>query len=417
MSEERGQARWGGFSGDPAEINSAKILTVDDNEALRYSLARSLRDAGYQVVEARTGVEALERAAEAPDLITLDVNLPDITGFQVCRQLKSNPSTAHIPILHISATFVDAESRVRGLEGGADAYLAEPIDRGELVATVAALLRLKNAETRARQQAEAAEKARRELAELNASLEARINERTAELKSANESLRELSARLLQMQDEERRRIARELHDSVGQLLAAMAMNNAAIAREESKLTRRSVKALRENETLVQEILQGIRTISHLLHPPLLDEAGLPSALEWYVDEFSKRSGIDVLLNVPPALPRLASELETTLFRIVQECLGNVHRHSGSHTASIHLDVKDGYARLEVSDEGIGIPAERRQDILSSSRAGVGVRGMGERVAQFGGQLQIQSNDKGTTIIAVIPSPPVANKSAKLSDAP
>jgi DNA-binding response OmpR family regulator len=211
-------ARWESFSTDPSANGAIRILTVDDNEALRYSLVRSLRDAGYQVVEARTGAEALARAAELPDLITLDVNLPDMNGFQVCRRIKADPTTTHIPILHVSSTFVDPQSRVQGLEGGADAYLAEPIDRAELVATVGALLRLKRAETMARQQAEAAEIARRELAQLNETLERRVAERTVELKTANDGLRELSGRILQLQDEERRRIARDLHDTVGQLL-------------------------------------------------------------------------------------------------------------------------------------------------------------------------------------------------------
>src|SRR5262249_31953640 len=137
MSEtivNKASARWAGISPATADNSNIKILTVDDNEALRYSLARSLRDAGYQVIEANSGEQALKLAAESPDLITLDVNLPDMMGFQVCRMIKNNPATAHIPVLHISATFVDPESRVRGLEQGADAYLAEPIDRAELVA-------------------------------------------------------------------------------------------------------------------------------------------------------------------------------------------------------------------------------------------------------------------------------------------
>jgi len=408
MSEttmQKGSVRWEGFGVTAVDNSSIKILTVDDNEALRYSLVRSLRDAGYQVVEATTGQEALARAAESPDLITLDVNLPDMMGFQVCHQLKSNPSTAHIPILHISATFVDPESRVRGLEHGADAYLAEPIDRAELVATVAALLRLKNAEMQARQQAAVAENARNELSRLNATLEDRVSERTAELKAANDSLRELSARLLQMQDDERRRIARELHDSVGQLLTAIAMNNALISGEDSKLSEPAARALNQNESMVQEVLRSIRVISHLLHPPLLDEVGLPSALKWYVEEFGKRSGIEVQLNCPESVERLPRELETAIFRIVQEALGNVHRHSGSQTASIDLDIKAGGVRLFIRDEGVGIPVNRQQELKSNQRAGVGIRGMRERIAQFGGDLELLSDAKGTTVVVMVPAEP------------
>jgi signal transduction histidine kinase len=402
LSPLAGPPRWEAFGTDPAGNSGIKILTVDDNEALRYSLVRSLRDAGYQVIEAKTGAEAIALAAELPDLITLDVNLPDINGFQVCRQIKADPATNHIPILHVSSTFVGPEARVQGLAGGADAYLAEPIDRSELVATVGALLRLKQAETSARKEAKAAEMARQELAQLNATLELRVSERTDELKEANTSLRELSARLLQMQDEERRRIARELHDSVGQLLAAITMNQAIVEKELDSLSPQATKAFLENRSFIQQILRDIRTISHLLHPPLLDEAGLPSALQWYVEEFSERSGTKVTLECSESFGRYSSALETAIFRIVQECLGNIHRHSDSRTAAIRLDIKDGTAKLVVSDQGKGIPPRKQLELKSGIRTGVGLRGMRERVAQLGGEFSVESNSDGTTVVASLP---------------
>lgn len=405
--ELKDAARWESFRADLPANNTIRILTVDDNEALRYSLVRSLRDAGYEVVEAKTGAEALARAAELPDLITLDINLPDISGYQVCRKIKADPATTHIPILHVSSTFVDPQSRIQGLEGGADAYLAEPIDRGELVATVGALLRLKRAETAARLQAEAAEAARRELAQLNATLEIRVSERTAELKTANEGLRELSVRLLLLQDEERRRIARELHDTVGQLLAAITMNMAVVEVELTSLSPEAQKAFLENRAFVQQILQGIRTISHLLHPPLLDESGLPSALSWYVEEFSERSGIKVNLELSRDFARFAPELETAVFRIVQEALGNIHRHSQSPTANIRVIVEPERLSLEIRDEGRGIPADMQQQIKTGIRTGVGLRGMRERVAQMGGQLEIESDAKGTAVLASFPRLPAS----------
>ncbi len=381
----------------PADAPSTTVLVVDDNDAMRYSISRALKEAGYSILEARTGAEAIARAAEMPSLITLDVNLPDIDGFQVCRRLKSAPETAHIPILHVSSTFTDPESRVHGLQGGADAYLAEPIDRSELVATVAALLRLKNAESAARNQAEVAENARKELAQLNATLEDRIND----------SLRELSARLLQARDDEQRRIARELHDGVGQLVIAIKINNSSIAKEASVLSHAAVTALEQNEAMLQELHQGIRTISHLLHPPLLDEVGLPVALQWYVEEFSKRSGIVVSLDCPESLERASSETETAIFRVFQECLGNVHRHSGSATATVRFNVTEGKAHLEIRDEGVGIPEHRQREIKTHGRGGVGLRGIRERIAQLGGEMQIESSSEGTIIRATLPWQPLA----------
>jgi signal transduction histidine kinase len=403
MSEEaadRTALGWKNLGLGLANGNSCRILVVDDNEAIRYTLVRSLREAGFHVLEARNGDEALAFAKESPDLITLDVNLPDIHGFELCKQLKSNPSTSHIPILHLSSTFIDPESRVHGLASGADAYLAEPIDRAELVATIGALLRLKNAETQARQQAHIAEEARRELAQLNAALEIRVRERTTELQTANQSLRELSGYLLRMQDDERRRIARELHDSVGQMLAAVKMNNAILRNRIALLESGAAEALSENDKLVEEVLQSIRTISYLLHPPLLDEAGLPSALRDYVEEFSRRSGVDVALHCESTIARMPSEVETAFFRITQECLSNVHRHSESKSATVRLYEAEGWIHLDISDKGRGISPDKRN--LMDSGGGVGLRGMRERVALLGGKFSIESTEGGTTVSATLP---------------
>lgn len=353
-------------------------------------------------MEARTGAEALALVKQLPDLVTLDVNLPDLHGFEICRRIKSDPATAHIPVLHLSSTFVDPDARVQGLSSGADAYLAEPIDRAELVATVAALLRLKNAENAARQQAEAAEAARTELALANAKLEERVKERTSELQMANESLRELSIRVLQTQDAERKRIARELHDSAGQLLAAIKMSTASLMSEPSGLSPSAAKTVADIDRMTDETLRGIRTISHLLHPPLLDESGLSSALRWYVEEFGERSGIQVQLECSPKLPRFSPEVETSIFRIIQESLGNIHRHSESATAIIRLNVESGTIHLEVQDSGRGIPEARLRELNSGARGGVGIRGMHERVSQFGGKLLVESKDRGTTIRATVP---------------
>jgi signal transduction histidine kinase len=423
MSESKttrgGPVRWEDLylPADKTDKKEIKILTVDDNEATRYTIVRSLREAGFSVVEATTGREALARVAEVPDLITLDVNLPDLHGFEVCKQIKSDPKTAHIPVLHLSCTSIDPESRVQGLESGADAYLSEPIDRAELVATVNALLRLKSTENLARQQAELAEAARKELANLNETLESRVYERTSQLNQANQSLRELSARLLRMQDEERRRIARDLHDSVGQLLAAIKMNNDAVLHQQ--LPEPARQSLKENSKMVDEILSSIRTISHLLHPPLLDEAGLPSALRWYVHEFSERSGITVDLDCDSSIGRLPADLETAIFRITQECLGNVHRHSNSSTATVSLNIEDGKVYLEVTDAGAGIAPEQLRDLTAYGRGGVGLRGLRERVAELGGKLEIHSQGKGqgTTVVANLPCtlPTGADESAASAD--
>jgi signal transduction histidine kinase len=383
------------------EILPPTVLTVDDNDAVRYSLTRYLREAGYHVIEARTGTEALNLARHDPALITLDISLPDLDGFEVCRRLKEDPTTCEIPVLHISASFVESAHKVRGLEGGADAYLSEPINQQELLATVKALLRMSQAQREARHKAEEAEKAKEELKKLNDNLETRVRERTAELKSANENLRELSARLLQLRDEERRRLARELHDSVGQMLTAITMNIATV--RSTPLAAEAAKAAAENEVPVQQVSNEIRTMSHLLHPPLLDEVGLKSALRWYVEEFAERSKITVDLEIEPNFGRLPTEMEIAIFRIVQECLTNVHRHSGSNIAHVKVAYNGGYVRLMISDAGKGIPPKIQQALKSVGKMGVGFRGMRERIMQLGGALELQSGEDGTIVTCTMPA--------------
>lgn len=232
-------------------------------------------------------------------------------------------------------------------------------------------------------------------------LEDRVAERTAELDTANQTLRRLSARLLQLQDEERRRIARELHDSVGQMLAALSMNLAGVRADIDLLTK-TTAVLTDSEDLVREMSKEVRTISHLLHPPLLDEAGLASALRWYVDGFAQRSKIEVELDCPNDFGRLPRIVETAAFRLVQECLTNIHRHSGSPTAKIRLRHSDHQVTVEVEDKGKGIPADKLEEMSSIGIPGVGITGMRERVRQLGGTLEIGSNGSGTTVQARLP---------------
>ena len=223
-----------------------------------------------------------------------------------------------------------------------------------------------------------------------------------ERQRAEEALHRLSGRLIQLQDEERRRIARELHDSTAQSLAALSMNLEAF---DSSLafTPAQRQSLAESASLATQCLREIRTLSYLLHPPQPDDFGLPSALTWYVAGFTKRSGIQVRLEVPADLPRLPQDVEMTLFRLVQECLSNIHRHSGSSTADIRIDLEAQQVRLLVQDQGRGIPASIL-DHLNDSLAdlGVGIAGMRERVRQLGGRLEIQSHGQGTTVKARLP---------------
>jgi PAS domain S-box-containing protein len=226
-------------------------------------------------------------------------------------------------------------------------------------------------------------------------LETRVKERTSELDHAQERLRVLSARLLQMQDDERRRIARELHDTAGQILVALNLNLVPVEEELRKANSRLVGPIGESLHLIDELSKDLRTMSHLLHPPLLDEAGLQSAVRWYVEGFAERSKIKVDLRLDPGLGRLPAELETAMFRIVQECLTNIHRHSGSSFASIVITRDARVVTIEIRDRGKGM--------AKPIRAGVGLQGMGERVRQLEGHLEIESGSGGTRVTAIFPT--------------
>src|SRR5271168_961620 len=234
-----------------------------------------------------------------------------------------------------------------------------------------------------------------ELLGIQNQLESRVRERTAQLelqilerKRFEDSLRELTSRLLQLQDEERRRIARELHDSAGQVLAALGMNVSKLHRVLAKSNPELHQTTTDSMQLIEELSTEIRTLSYLLHPPLLDESGLASALSWYTEGLTARSKIVVDLQVAPEVGRMHPDLETAIFRIVQECLTNIHRHSGSPTAAIRIERENGAVRVEVADQGKGLQVD--EPAGGKVRPGVGLRGMQERVRQLGGTLEVAS---------------------------
>jgi len=221
-------------------------------------------------------------------------------------------------------------------------------------------------------------------------------------KQIENELRILSGRLLSLRDEERRRLARELHDSVGQMLAGASMNLAMVQKRLSNADASSLRLLDDLGSLLEQSVKEVRTLSYLLHPPLLDEVGLPSALEWYVSGFCSRSDIKVDLDISPNLGRFRNELELAVFRIVQEALTNVHRHSGSATARITLSRLPSQVRLKVEDQGKGMSLPISELSRDDRPMGVGLSGIRERVRNLGGQMQIRSGNSGTIVEVLFP---------------
>lgn len=272
----------------------------------------------------------------------------------------------------------------------------------------------------AREQNAASERERisaeQQLRSANEQHDLKIQERTSELTRSNqllhdeiqrrvqteEMLRKLSARILILQDEERRRLGRELHDSAGQLLAALHINLGVIAQRTQNDPSLSARVA-DSAALADQVISEIRTLSYLLHPPMLDETGLGSAVEWYARGFSDRSKIAVVLDIDSGLPRFPTEVETAIFRIVQESLVNIHRHSGSRTAYISLQANVDGASLTIRDEGCGIPAEILKSMEhGGANIGVGIGGMRERARQLGGAISIRRTTPGTMVEVSLP---------------
>lgn len=240
------------------------------------------------------------------------------------------------------------------------------------------------------------------------SLDAEVRARTTELEEKNadllkqsEQVRDLSVRLIRMQDEERRHIARELHDSAGQTLAVLGIGLGQLIKKAETVAPELARDAERIEELVQQLHREIRTTSYLLHPPLLDENGLVSALSWYVQGLSDRSGLNIDLDMAENFGRLSSDMEVAIFRVVQETLTNIHRHSGSKSAVIRITREPDQVRIDVQDRGNGMSPERLAEIQTRG-TGVGIRGMRERVRQFRGEMQIESSPSGTHILVTLP---------------
>ena len=338
------------------------ILIVDDQAGKLLSYEAMLDELGENLIKAHSGMEALEHLLKTDiALVLMDVSMPGMDGFETAQMIHEHPRFQNIPIVFISGIHMTDLDRLKGYRHGAADYISVPV--------VPELLRAK------------------------VKVFVELHRKTRQLEMLN-------AQMTMLQEEERRRIARELHDSVGQLLVAISMNSVLVEAEYHKLSLEAAQRLSENAAMVEEAGKQIRTISYLLHPPLLDELGLASALLCYVEGFSKRSKIDAKLDMPRQVTSLSKEMELSIFRVVQECLTNIHRHAKSATAGIRIVQDEAFLRIEIEDAGKGISPELV--FASSSHGGLGLRGMRERLRQLGGTLQVQSTGHGTRVTAILP---------------
>jgi PAS domain S-box-containing protein len=506
-----------------AKVSGSELIVLADDNADMREHVGCLLSSQYRVLAVSNGAEAMNAARESrAGLIQADVMMPILDGFGLLKALRADPGTKLKPTIFLSAR-AGEESRVEGLQAGANDYLVKPLTARELLARVGvhlkmARVRAKAADTERRLRAEVEIERNRlrdafaqapspiavfhghahHLAFVNEAyltlvdrsrdsilgrsvrelfpeiegqgyfeildkvyetgetfvakeaevklnrfgkmdtiyvdfiflpmrsvdrevdgvlfqgndvtdkvlartrLEDRVSERTAELLNAQADLRSLNQQLLLAQEEERRRLALELHDGAGQWLVALKWKLGSLPQLLEQSPQLILEELNDSLKLLDSLSQELRTVSHLLHPPLLEDAGLPAALQQYVEGLRERSGLAVDLQIGPALERLPREVEATVFRIVQEALTNVHRHANTNTSAVRIRTASNDITIEIEDKGRGIPGFKTID-NPNVKLGVGIRGMQERVRQLRGSFDVQSSSTGTTINVILPT--------------
>ena len=349
--------------------DKVNILMVDDQPTKLMSYEAILSELGENLIAARSGREALELLLKMDVAVVLmDVSMPEMDGFELAEMIRQHPRYQRTAMIFISAVHLTDLDRLEGYQRGAVDYLSVPVNP--------------------------------ELLRAKVSVFADLHRKSRQLEMLNLELRQLSGRLMTTQDEERRKVARELHDGLGQdLSVAKMMLNGIRQRDVSAEVREH--AVADVVALLDSTIQNVRSLSHLLHPPLLDEVGLRSALQWYVDGLSRRSDIETSFDVQPAdFPRLAPDLETAIFRIVQEALTNVFLHSDAGKAWVTLADREHQIVLTVRDDGKGV--DEQIAALKPESIGIGMGGMKQRVKEFGGTLNLENAMPGTILEVVIP---------------
>jgi len=361
-----------------APKEKVNILMVDDQPAKVMSYEAILADLDENLLKANSAREALELLLKNEIAVVLmDVSMPDMDGFEMADIIHQHPRYQKTAIIFISAVHLTDVDQLRGYQRGAVDYISVPIIPELLRAKVSTFIDL--------------------------------HRKSQQLEALNIELRRLSMSLITTQDEERRRIARELHDGLGQELTAAKIMLQEIlhqddpdgSREESKKAPK--ESVREVSGMIDGMLQQVRNISYLLHPPLLDEIGLRSALGWFLEGLSKRGGIQTSLETQPAdFPRLAPEVETALFRIIQEALTNVFRHARAHKVWVTLAEQKKEIAVSVRDDGVGVLEHSAQ--FRAGNTGVGIASMKQRAKELGGEMRIRNASPGTIVELVIPIP-------------
>ena len=336
------------------------VLIVDDDPTAREALLSILEGEEYELEQAKDGIQALQMLKHLqPDLILLDVMMPAMDGFEVCRRIRATPALAEVPIILLTA-LDDRDSLVRGIESGADDFLSKPPDRRELVARVRTITRLNRYRT---------------------------------LMEQRENVRRMAERVVAAQEEERQRISRELHDDLGQALTTHLIALRNLQQDLSLPSQTLFERLQALYDQSYEIFVKIRGIARDLRPPVLDALGLRVAMQTYCTEFTRRTHLPVIFEADASLPELPDAYNITLYRTLQEALTNVIKHAQASQVWVDLSTEDDQVTLTIQDNGIGFGGEQ------SGSNGIGLAGLRERITIAGGALTVSSTPKRGTILS------------------
>jgi signal transduction histidine kinase len=352
------------------------ILIVDDNISARETLIAMLENRDYQLETAIDGFQALQILPDLqPDLILLDVMMPGMDGFEVCRRIRLTPQLAEVPIIILTA-LDDRASLLHGLEAGADDFLSKPVDRYELQARVATVLRLN---------------------------------RYRKLVQQREDLHEMTKRLVAAQEEERHRISRELHDDLGQSLTTHLISLRNLQDDLSMPRETLFERLQALHDQSYEIFIKLRQLAQDLRPPILDALGLRISMQTYCAEFTRRTHLPINFDMDESSPLLPDIYNITMYRLLQEALNNITKHAKASHIWVELSVEEGIITLTIQDNGQGFETEVQPS------GGMGLSNMRERVTIAGGKFSISSaHGRGTILSAQFPSPETQNALEKLS---
>ncbi len=345
---------------------NSKVLIVDDDPTALTTMEAILTGDGYQLDYAASGSAALEKAELLqPDLILLDVMMPGMSGFEVCRRLRATPKLAEVPIIILTA-LDDRASRLQGIEAGADDFLIKPVDRQELRLRVRTILRL---------------------------------DRYRTLSIQRENLRKMAEHVVNAQEQERKRLSRELHDDLGQALIAHMLRLQNLRAEIPALSENIIKELENLIADTSQTINKMRQLAQDMRPTMLDTLGLKTTLQNHCREYSIRAGLPVTLEIDEKLPELPDIYSITLYRFLQETLTNVIKHSKAKHVWVELTLDELEIALTVQDNGIGFTIDEQ-----TTAKGIGLTGLRERLLLVGGKLIVTSaHGKGTIISARLPN--------------